>query len=122
MIDHKIAVLYVDDEKNNLIAFKAEFRDKFQIYTAISGFEGLEVLDQHPVHVILTDQRMPKMTGVEFLEKVIEKHPEPTRILVTGYSDMSAMIGAINKGQIFHYINKHWDEEELEETIKQTNK
>jgi len=117
MTNDKITVLYVDDEKNNLIAFKAEFRDKYTVYTALNGFDGLKILEQHDVHVILTDQRMPRMTGVEFLEKVIEKHPLPIRILVTGYSDMSAIISAINKGQIFHYINKPWDEEELEETI-----
>jgi response regulator RpfG family c-di-GMP phosphodiesterase len=117
MADKKITILYVDDEENNLFSFKATFRIKYQVYTAISGDEALKVLEEKPVHIIITDQRMPNMTGVEFLEKVIEKFPDPMRILLTGYADMGAVVDAVNKGKIFHYLSKPWNEEELDITI-----
>jgi len=114
----KISILYVDDEENNLIAFKATFRRKYDIKTAINAEEAIALLNQYPFEVIITDQRMPKITGVEFLEQIIPTHPEATRILLTGYTDMSAVVDAINKGKIFHYLNKPWNEEELESTIE----
>ena len=117
MSDKKIAILYVDDEENNLFSFKAAFRIKYDVSTAISGDEALKVMEKKPVHIIITDQRMPNMTGVEFLEKVIEKFPDPMRVLLTGYADMGAVVDAINKGKIFHYLTKPWNEEELDMTI-----
>lgn len=117
MSDKKITILYVDDEENNLISFKANFRLKYKVFIAISGDEALKILDKNPVDVIITDQRMPQMTGVQFLEKVLEKHPDPMRILLTGYADMSAVVDAVNKGKIFHYLTKPWNEEELDISI-----
>lgn len=114
----KISVLYVDDEENNLFSFKATFRMKYNVYTAISGKEAIEILQKTPIEIIITDQRMPEMTGVEFLEKVIEINAEPMRILLTGYTDMSAVIDAVNKGKIYHYLTKPWNENQLEETIQ----
>ena len=113
----KISILYVDDEENNLFSFKATFRIKYQVFTAISGAEALKILETKPVQIIITDQRMPEMTGVEFLEKVLEKYPDPMRILLTGYADMAAVVDAVNKGKIFHYLAKPWNEEELDMTI-----
>ncbi|KHJ38678.1 hydrogenase transcriptional regulatory protein hupR1 [Pedobacter glucosidilyticus] len=118
MSEKKIVILYVDDEENNLISFKANFRMKYQVLTAISGDDALKIMEGKVVDIIITDQRMPNMTGVEFLEKVLEKFPEPMRILLTGYADMSAVIDAVNKGKIFHYLTKPWNEEELDMTIK----
>jgi response regulator RpfG family c-di-GMP phosphodiesterase len=118
MSDKKIVVLYVDDEENNLVSFKANFRMKYHVLTAISGDDALKIMEGKAVDIIITDQRMPNMTGVEFLEKVLEKFPEPMRILLTGYADMSAVIDAVNKGKIFHYLTKPWNEEELDMTIK----
>jgi response regulator RpfG family c-di-GMP phosphodiesterase len=118
MLDTKINVLYIDDEENNLISFKAVFRLKYQVFTAIDAEDAMRILETEPVEIIITDQRMPKMTGTEFLEKVLEKFPNPMRILLTGYSDMSAMVEAVNKGKIFHYLTKPWNEEELDLTIK----
>jgi len=117
MADKKISVLYVDDEENNLFSFKAVFRVKYQVYTAISGDEALKILGEKPIEIIITDQRMPNMTGVEFLEKVIEKFPDPMRLLLTGYADMNAVVDAVNKGKIFHYLSKPWNEDELDITI-----
>lgn len=118
MSDKKINILYIDDEQNNLISFKATFRIKYNVYTAISGEEAKKVLESNPIDIIITDQRMPNMTGVEFLESILEKYPDPMRILLTGYADMNAVIDAINKGKIFHYLTKPWNEEELDMTIK----
>ena len=114
----KITILYVDDEENNLFSFKATFRIKYQVLVAISGEEALNILGTKKVHIIITDQRMPEMTGVEFLEKVLEKFPDPMRILLTGYADMNAVVDAVNKGKIFHYLAKPWNEEELDMTIQ----
>jgi len=114
----KITVLYVDDEENNLFSFKATFRIKYNVLTALTGEGALAVLEKILVHIIITDQRMPEMTGVEFLGKVLEKYPEPMRILLTGYADMEAVVDAVNKGKIFHYLSKPWNEEELDLTIQ----
>jgi response regulator RpfG family c-di-GMP phosphodiesterase len=117
MASDKITVLYVDDEENNLFSFKATFRIKYNVITALSGDAALEVLATRKVHIIITDQRMPEMTGVEFLEKVLEKYPDPMRILLTGYADMTAVVDAVNKGKIFHYLTKPWIEQELDQAI-----
>lgn len=115
----KIKVLYVDDEENNLFSFKATFRLKYQVFTAISASKGLEILNENPdIHVILTDQRMPEMTGVDFLQSILPIHPDPIRILLTGYADLQASIDAVNKGKIFHYLSKPWNEEEVDMTIQ----
>lgn len=114
----KITILYVDDEENNLFSFKATFRIKYNVLTALSGDAALEILGKTLVHIIITDQRMPEMTGVEFLEKVLEKYPDPMRLLLTGYADMEAVVDAVNKGKIFHYLAKPWNEEELDLTIQ----
>jgi response regulator RpfG family c-di-GMP phosphodiesterase len=112
-----IRILYVDDEPANLHGFKAAFRRDFQVFLAASGKEGLEVLGREQVEIIITDQRMPEMTGVTFLEHVLQCHPEPIRILLTGYSDIQAVIDAINKGQVYHYLTKPWDESQLRNII-----
>jgi len=119
MSEEKIKILYVDDEENNLFSFKATFRLKYQVFTVISAQDAIKILDENPdIAVIITDQRMPNMTGVEFLESILERHPEPMRLLLTGYADINAVIEAVNKGKIFHYLSKPWNEEELDFTIK----
>jgi response regulator RpfG family c-di-GMP phosphodiesterase len=118
MTDRKIQVLYVDDEENNLFSFKAAFRLKYKIFTAIGGQQAIEILGENPhIEVIITDQRMPNMTGVEFLESILHQYPDPIRILLTGYADMGAVIDAVNKGKIYHYLSKPWNEEELDMVI-----
>jgi len=112
-----INILYVDDEMNNLVSFKAVFRVKYNVFTAISGEEAIKVLNDNPINIIITDQRMPNMTGVEFLETIMGDHPDPIRILLTGYADMNAVVDAVNKGKIFHYLTKPWNEEELDMNI-----
>lgn len=116
--DKKIKILYVDDEQNNLISFKATFRIKYDISTAISAADAIRILEDKEIDIIITDQRMPGMTGVEFLESILERHSTQMRILLTGYADINAVIDAINKGKIFHYLSKPWNEEELDMTIQ----
>ena len=117
MSNKKINILYVDDEVNNLISFKATFRIKYNVFTAEGGEEAIKLLKENTINVIITDQRMPNMTGVEFLESILQDYPDPMRILLTGYADMNAVIDAVNKGKIFHYLTKPWNEDELDITI-----
>lgn len=117
-MEQKIKLLYVDDEENNLFSFRALFRLKYKVFTAISANVALEILDQNPdIQVVITDQRMPYITGVEFLKLILDKHPDPIRIMLTGYSSMVDTVDAINLGKIFHYISKPWDETLLDNII-----
>lgn len=116
--EKKITVLYVDDEVHNLHSFRATFRRTFNVFTAESGAEGLEIFSRENIEIIITDQRMPNMTGIEMLVEVKKINPEPMRILITGYSDINAVIDSINKGQVYRYLNKPWQEEELQNTIE----
>jgi DNA-binding NtrC family response regulator len=108
-----VGVLYVDDEINNLNSFKAAFRRDFEIYTAQSAREGRRILDSHEIGVIITDQRMPGMTGIEFLESILTVYPDTIRILLTGFSDINAVMDAINRGQVYKYLVKPWQNDEL---------
>lgn len=110
-------ILYIDDEANNLVTFKANFRKHYKIFTAESAQEGLKILKKQTIQVIISDQRMPHMTGVEFLESILTDYPDPIRILLTGYSDVETIIQAINKGQVYRYILKPFNETELKVTI-----
>jgi len=113
MEPEKIQLLYIDDEPNNLVSATANLRTFCKVFTATSAEEGRKILEKETIHVIVTDQRMPHITGVEFLESIIEEHPEPIRILLTGYSDIEAVIGAINKGQVYRYLVKPLNVDEL---------
>ena len=113
----RIKVLYIDDEAHNLVAFKASFRREFTVFTAESASEGRSILEQNEIHVILSDQRMPKMTGIEFFESILPAFPDPIRILITGYTDISAVIDAINRGQVYKYLTKPWNENEVKNFI-----
>jgi two-component system sensor histidine kinase/response regulator len=117
----KHTILCVDDEVDNVEALERLFRKKYKVLKATSGPMALELLDQHPheVTVIITDQRMPLMTGVQMLEKAVEKHPGPQRLLLTGYTDLESVIEAVNKGQIHRYLTKPWDPVDLQQTVDQ---
>src|SRR6266850_3234655 len=109
-------VLYVDDEENNLNSFRAALRRHYNIFTALSGEEGMEILAKNDIHVIVTDQRMPNMTGVQFLQH-IPSDQDNIRIILTGFTDMESIIEAINTGKVYRYITKPWDKDELKITI-----
>ena len=102
-------ILYVDDERDNLIVFEAAFEDDFNILVASSAKEALEILDGDLIPVVVADQRMPGMSGTEFFGIVRGRFPQTKRILLTGYTDSDAMIEAINEGQIFQFVKKPWE-------------
>ncbi len=118
-LPRKHAILLVDDEPEILFSLKGLLRREFELYTAESGPEALEILEKHPIHVVMTDQRMPQMTGVELMGRVRSEHPEAIRIIFTGYADIKAVIEALNSGGLFRYITKPWDPDELLETLRQ---
>ncbi|MEQ8241132.1 MAG: histidine kinase [Cyclobacteriaceae bacterium] len=110
-----IKILYVDDEKGNIDYFRSVFRRRYEVITATSGEEGLKILKDDPdIAIILTDQRMPRMSGIEFLMESISINDEAIRVLVTGYADMETVISAINKGHIYFYISKPWTYDEMQ--------
>ena len=109
-------VLYVDDEENNLNSFRAALRRNYNIYTALSGEEGMDILSKNDIHVVVTDQRMPNMTGVQFLQH-IPPEKDNIRIILTGFSDIESIIEALNTGMVYPYITKPWDKDELKITI-----
>ncbi|WP_338764409.1 response regulator [Bernardetia sp. ABR2-2B] len=111
------SILYVDDEESNLRIFKSSFRRHYTIFTAISGKEGLEVLESNDIQLVISDQKMPEMTGVEFLERVAENFPNTVRIILTAYSDTEDIMRAINKCGIFRYLVKPWNKDEMLLTI-----
>jgi response regulator RpfG family c-di-GMP phosphodiesterase len=115
--DNQISVLYVDDEENNLIAFKASFRRDFKIYTALSALEAKEILSKNLIHVLITDQRMPVTNGSELLRQAVKENPDQMRILLTGFSDFDALTDAVNEGKIYRYLQKPWDDTELRNVI-----
>ncbi|TAF63340.1 MAG: hybrid sensor histidine kinase/response regulator, partial [Cytophagales bacterium] len=113
----KKIILYVDDEPKNLSSFKSVFRRFYKILVAESAQEGLALMRDNPIHLVISDQRMPKMTGVEFLEFISKEYPDVTRVIITGYSDMEAIVEAINRGKVFSYVTKPWKTDELKITI-----
>lgn len=114
-----VTMLCVDDEVNILSALKRLFKPMgYQVLTATGGADGLKVLEEHSVDVVISDMRMPEMDGAEFLEKVAAKWPWILRILLTGHSDIGATIEAINKGKIFRYVSKPWEEVDLKLTVQ----
>lgn len=118
MENTKFNILYVDDEEQNLISFRATFRREYNVFTAISGKEGMDIMHNNDINIVITDQRMPEMTGIQFLEKTLPIFPNAIRMILTGFSDVEAIIEAINTGRVFRYITKPWDEQELRMTIE----
>jgi len=117
MSTKKIRILYIDDERHNLYAFRAAFRIDFDILLAESADEAREILKEKVVPIIIADQRMPRETGIEFFESIKDQYPYTMRILLTGYTDIQAVISAVNVGNIFRYLQKPWSEEEIKAAV-----
>ena len=109
----KRPILIVDDETEMLYSLKNLLRREFDVFTAKSGEEGMKILQEHEIHLVMTDQRMPQMTGVELLHRMKTEFPGAMRLIFTGYADIKTVIDAINQGHVFRYITKPWDPEEL---------
>lgn len=116
---NKRAILIVDDEKNILSSFKRLFfaDNSLTIYTAESGPQGLKLLAEHKIDLVISDQQMPAMKGLDFLLEVKKSYPKILRILMTGYTDLETAVEAINKGRIYRYLNKPWNNEDLKVII-----
>ena len=113
----KHSILLVDDEPEILFSLKSLLRREFELFTAESGEDALRILSQQPVDIVMTDQRMPNMSGAELIEEVRRQHPDTIRIIFTGYADSKAVVDAINRGEVYRYITKPWDPDELIEVL-----
>jgi signal transduction histidine kinase len=118
-MNRRHTVLVVDDEPDVVASVKDLLRLDYKVLGATRAAEGIEILDRENVHVVMTDQRMPEMTGVQLLEKVRERHPNAMRLLFTGYADVRAVVDAINRGNVYRYITKPWDPDELMAIIRE---
>jgi signal transduction histidine kinase len=112
-------VLVVDDEPDVVKSVQDLLRFDYKVLGTTRASEGIRLMQQEEVHVVMSDQRMPEMTGVQFLNKVRGEHPEAIRLLFTGYADIKAVIDAINQGNVYRYITKPWDPDELQTVIKE---
>ena len=118
----KLKLMVVDDEPDNLDLLYRTFRRDFRVYKADGAMSALQILDQEgEMAVIISDQRMPQMNGTEFLSKTVERFPETIRILLTGYTDVEDLVEAINSGQVFKYITKPWNPENLKMVVQQAS-
>ena len=112
-------ILFLDDEERILGALSALFRLQYEVLVSTNGAQALEIVKTHQPHVIVSDQRMPNMLGVDFLRQARELDPSSVRILLTGYSDLAAIVGSINDGEVFRFVNKPWGNQEIKDTIAQ---
>lgn len=120
MNDFQHTVLFVDDEENILHSLKRLLRKEgYRILTATSGADGLKILKEHDVHLVVSDQRMPEMSGTEFLAKVKESYPDVIRTVLTGYTEVDTITESINKGHIYKFMLKPWNDQNLKLEIKQ---
>lgn len=115
----KHTLLVVDDEADVCDSVHDLLRREFNVLKAKSAEEGLKLMQGNEVHIIMTDQRMPKVTGVEFLKSIRAGHPQAVRMLFTGYADLDSVIAAINQGHIFRFLKKPWQPSELEDAVRE---
>ena len=116
---HKHTLLVVDDEPDVCDSVHDLLRREFNVLKARSAAEGVKLMQEHEVHIIMTDQRMPQSTGVELLSRIRRGHPKAVRMLFTGYADLDAIVQAINQGHIFQFLKKPWQPEELETAVRE---
>jgi DNA-binding NtrC family response regulator len=110
-------IMIVDDEPANLRTLERLFRPDYQVVTAPSGAEALALLEQHDVALMISDQRMPAMTGIELMMKTVAIRPQMVKILLTGYTDVGALIEALNSGLVYRYLTKPWNNDDLRTTV-----
>jgi DNA-binding NtrC family response regulator len=120
MNNEKKTILYIDDEEINLRLFKATFRRDYNILITKTASEGMRLISENSIDLIITDQRMPEVTGVEFLSMVQKIYPQipPGRLIISGYSDPEDIALAYKEFQLYKFISKPWDQNELQEIIK----
>ncbi len=113
----KARILFVDDEERILTALRSVFRMNYHVFTATSGAQAMEFATKFRPHVVVSDQRMPEMTGVQMLRQIKEAAPNTVRILLTGYSDLASIVGSINEGEVFRFVSKPWDNQEIQRIV-----
>lgn len=118
-MNNKAKLLFVDDEERIVNLLRMIFRSEYEVFTATSGQDALEIIAAQAIDVIVSDQRMPQMLGIELLDEVRKRSPGTMRILLTGYSDLAAIVGSVNEGEVFRFISKPWDQDEIKATIAQ---
>ncbi len=116
-MNNHVNILFLDDELRVLHSLRSLFRRLYRVYIATDGDEALELIKTHNFHVVVSDQRMPNMSGVEFLKQVKAISPVSMRLLLTGYSDLTAIVDSINEGEVFRFINKPWDNDKIREVV-----
>lgn len=117
----KYTLLIVDDEPDVCDSVHDLLRREFRVLKAHSGQEGFRLMQEEEVHIIMTDQRMPQVSGVELLTKVKARNPQAVRMLFTGYADLESIIAAINQGHVYQFLKKPWQPEELIEAVRQAS-
>jgi response regulator RpfG family c-di-GMP phosphodiesterase len=118
----KHTLLVVDDEPDVCDSVHDLLRREFKVLKARSAAEGIKLMESEPVHIIMTDQRMPLVTGVELLTKIRRGHPQAVRMLFTGFADFESIIAAINQGHVFQFLKKPWQPDELETAVREAAK
>jgi response regulator RpfG family c-di-GMP phosphodiesterase len=113
----KATVLFVDDEERIVNLLKIMFRSTYNVLTATNGYDALKMMQSQQVHVLVSDQRMPEMMGIDLLTKARDLSPNTMRLLLTGYSDLAAIVGSVNDGEVFRFLNKPWDQDEIKSII-----
>ena len=113
----RATVLFVDDEERVVNLLRMIFRTQYDVQVATSGAQALQILKEHRVDVLVTDQRMPGMTGIELLAQARALSPHTIRLLLTGYTDLAAIVGSVNEGEVFRFLNKPWDHHEIQSTL-----
>ncbi|MEN8230235.1 MAG: SpoIIE family protein phosphatase [Bacteroidota bacterium] len=111
------SILYIDEEERNLISFKSAFGQDYHIYTSTSGKAGLELMEQKTIQLAITDQGLPDMNGIQFLEKILILYPDCMRMIMTKVDDKDAIIQAVNRGHIYRYVSKPWNRDDLKLSI-----
>jgi len=118
-MSNKATLLFVDDEERVLRSLEVLFKQRFRVLSTTDGNQAVEIVKRERVHVIVSDQRMPLMTGVELLRRMRDVSPSSMRLLLTGYSDLEAIVNSVNEGEIFRYLSKPWSAKEILATVSQ---
>jgi DNA-binding NtrC family response regulator len=116
-LGEKPRVLYLDDDEANLVSFKANFREEFEVFTTSNPVEAYNMIAEQNISIVITDHNMPSMSGVEFLESISSDYPNVQRILLTGFTDLVPVMEAVNKGKVFRIISKPFNMKEIAKMV-----
>lgn len=116
-LDGKPRVLYLDDDESNLVSFRANFRNNFEVFVATTPIEAYSIMEERGIQVVITDHQMPSMSGVDFLATMSRDFPNVKRILLTGYSEMVPLVDAINKGKVTAVLSKPFNAAEIGQVV-----